>query len=143
VQVVSNALMKNQWDWEWFMIRKKGLKHLRKVTSPPSSNSPPSCSSSTAKAGNEIEDLFNIFKESKKRKAAMESDNVKAVRKAKVLSATASTNNKFSLNYNSNPEAPLERIDKSSGLPVYKAHLLRAGDGGGTPLCPFDCNCCY
>lgn len=42
-----------------------------------------------------------------------------------------------------NPEAPLERIDKDSGLPVYKAHLLKVGEGGGTPLCPFDCNCCF
>jgi hypothetical protein len=42
-----------------------------------------------------------------------------------------------------NPEAPLERIDVESGLPVYKAHLLKVGEGGGTPLCPFDCNCCF
>lgn len=42
-----------------------------------------------------------------------------------------------------NPEAPLERIDPGTGLPVYKAHLLRVGEGGGTSLCPFDCNCCF
>jgi hypothetical protein len=42
-----------------------------------------------------------------------------------------------------NPEAPLERIDAESGLPVYKAHLLKVGEGGGTALCPFDCNCCF
>ena len=41
------------------------------------------------------------------------------------------------------PEAPLERIDKATGLPVYKAHLLKVGDGGGTSLCPFDCDCCF
>jgi len=41
------------------------------------------------------------------------------------------------------PEAPLERIDGDSGLPVYKAHLLKVGEGGGTELCPFDCNCCF
>jgi len=29
------------------------------------------------------------------------------------------------------PEAPLERIDAETGLPVYKAHLLKVGDGGG------------
>eukprot|EP01041_Mallomonas_annulata_P024191 gene24191-44876_t len=29
-----------------------------------------------------------------------------------------------------NPEAPLERIDAESGLPVYKAHLLKVGEGG-------------
>jgi hypothetical protein len=41
------------------------------------------------------------------------------------------------------PEAPLERIDKATGLPVYKAHLLKVGEGGGTPLCPFACDCCF
>lgn len=41
------------------------------------------------------------------------------------------------------PEAPLERIDAESGLPVYKAHILKVGEGGGTPLCPFDCDCCF
>jgi hypothetical protein len=42
-----------------------------------------------------------------------------------------------------NPEAPVERIDPETGYPVYKAHLLKVGEGGGTPLCPFDCNCCF
>lgn len=42
-----------------------------------------------------------------------------------------------------NPEAPVHRVDKESGLPVYKAHLLKVGEGGGTALCPFDCNCCF
>jgi hypothetical protein len=42
-----------------------------------------------------------------------------------------------------NPEAPVERIDPETGYKVYKAHLLRVGDGGGTPLCPFDCDCCF
>ena len=41
------------------------------------------------------------------------------------------------------PEAPLERIDTESGLPVYKAHLLKTMEGGGTELCPFDCDCCF
>lgn len=41
------------------------------------------------------------------------------------------------------PDPPIERIDKKTGLPVYKAHLLKIGEGGGTPLCPFDCDCCF
>jgi len=39
------------------------------------------------------------------------------------------------------PEAPLERMQ--DGVAVYKAHLLRVGQGGGTELCPFDCDCCF
>jgi hypothetical protein len=42
-----------------------------------------------------------------------------------------------------NPEAPVERVDPGTGYRVYKAHLLKVGEGGGTPLCPFDCDCCF
>ncbi|CAE7824985.1 unnamed protein product [Symbiodinium sp. CCMP2456] len=28
-------------------------------------------------------------------------------------------------------------------LRIFKAHLIKVGEGGGTPLCPFDCSCCY
>jgi hypothetical protein len=41
------------------------------------------------------------------------------------------------------PDPPVHRVDAASGLPVYKAHLLKVGEGGGTPLCPFDCDCCF
>lgn len=44
-----------------------------------------------------------------------------------------------------NPEAPIHRWDKESGLPVYKAAALKAftEESGGGPDCPFDCNCCF
>ena len=44
-----------------------------------------------------------------------------------------------------NPEAPVHRWDKESGLPVYKAAALKAftEESGGTAECPFDCNCCF
>ena len=43
-----------------------------------------------------------------------------------------------------NPQhARVHRFDNSSGLNVFKAHALGLGQGGGTPLCPFDCNCCF
>ena len=35
------------------------------------------------------------------------------------------------------------QVDQTSGYNVYKAHALGLGRGGGTPLCPFDCKCCY
>mmetsp|Transcript_28130 Transcript_28130/g.66098 ORF Transcript_28130/g.66098 Transcript_28130/m.66098 type:complete len:172 (+) Transcript_28130:56-571(+) len=28
-------------------------------------------------------------------------------------------------------------------LRIFKAHLIKVGEGGGTPQCPFDCSCCY
>lgn len=35
------------------------------------------------------------------------------------------------------------RIDGDSGLPIYSAEQLKMGGGGGTALCPFDCDCCF
>ncbi|CAE8713304.1 unnamed protein product [Polarella glacialis] len=29
------------------------------------------------------------------------------------------------------------------GMRIFKTHLLKVGDGGGTPQCPFDCDCCF
>ena len=40
-------------------------------------------------------------------------------------------------------KARVHRFDNTSGLNVYKAHALALGHGGGTRLCPFDCNCCF
>ena len=39
--------------------------------------------------------------------------------------------------------AKVHRHDRESGLRVFKAHALGLGRGGGTRLCPFDCNCCF
>jgi hypothetical protein len=39
--------------------------------------------------------------------------------------------------------AKVHRFDNQSGLNVFKAHDLGLGRGGDTPLCPFDCNCCF
>uniref|UniRef100_A0A7S0P5U4 DUF1764 domain-containing protein n=1 Tax=Calcidiscus leptoporus TaxID=127549 RepID=A0A7S0P5U4_9EUKA len=39
--------------------------------------------------------------------------------------------------------AKVHRHDAATGLRVFKAHALGLGQGGGTPLCPFDCKCCY
>lgn len=39
--------------------------------------------------------------------------------------------------------AKVHRKDAATGLNVYKAQHLGIGLGGGTPLCPFDCDCCF
>lgn len=41
------------------------------------------------------------------------------------------------------PNPAVHRFDQATGLPVYKYTALLVGDGGGTDLCPFDCNCCF
>ena len=31
----------------------------------------------------------------------------------------------------------------ATGMPIYDPDSMRVGKGGGTALCPFDCNCCF
>lgn len=108
-------------------------------------------------AGQEIEKLFSsvqkgVGNELKKPQtianAKKEANHVIDSRKKKIaVDEKASSYGVIHSEYRAikivNPEAPLERIDPESGLPVYKAHLLKVGEGGGTPFCPFDCNCCF
>jgi hypothetical protein len=40
-----------------------------------------------------------------------------------------------------NKEGYTGRVE--DGVRVFKAHLLRKPKSGQTPLCPFDCDCCF
>ncbi|KAL1916310.1 uncharacterized protein VTP21DRAFT_5927 [Calcarisporiella thermophila] len=35
------------------------------------------------------------------------------------------------------------RRTTEDGLPLFDVKELKIGEGGDTPLCPFDCDCCY
>lgn len=100
-----------------------------------------------AKVSAEIDDLFcSASKKSTKKTSEPEEEAEPEPTKVKHRSSKETTYGIMKSTYGGdivNPEAPLERIDAESGLPVYKAHLLKVGEGGGTPLCPFDCNCCF
>ncbi len=96
----------------------------------------------------EIDDLFSkaVSKRSEEAIAVPEEEIVEKKRKIHVEPERDSTYGLVESNgYRPiiSPEAPLERIDPESGYPVYKAHLLKVGEGGGTELCPFDCDCCF
>ncbi len=95
-----------------------------------------------------MDEIDNIFSEVKKKKtivvAATSSGKASSGNKKKKIASHKSVKvqDDHTANYGiikSNkkikviisPEAPLERIDSTSGLPVYKAHLLKVGDGGG------------
>jgi len=97
---------------------------------------------------NEIDVLFEQIKTGRRCPINAASDAKKSLRNSKQKAGKVLENIEVGAHKGLNgaiisPEAPLERIDKESGLPVYKAHLLRVGKGGGTPLCPFDCDCCF
>ena len=36
-----------------------------------------------------------------------------------------------------------DSFDATLGLPIYSMDQLKMGKGGGTPACPFDCDCCF
>ena len=42
------------------------------------------------------------------------------------------------------PSTPVDRRYTPEGLPIYKYfHLGMQQEDGGTPQCPFDCECCF
>ena len=105
-------------------------------------------SNASVKVDESIDELFQNLKSVKRKrldKSEIERKSEAAQRRKakeakKSAFATSSLGEPFRL---VSPEAPVHRIDDATGLPVYKAHLLKVGEGGGTPLCPFDCNCCF
>jgi hypothetical protein len=116
-------------------------KKQSKIIDVPSSKPP----ISDSKTVSEIDDIFAL--NPKKLKLLKSEDPLIKPQKQPVHLSHESTSNfgiiKSNLVQIISPEAPLERIDKSTGLPVYKAHILKVGEGGGTSLCPFDCDCCF
>jgi hypothetical protein len=127
----------------------KAVKPLRK---PASTINEPKMKQNTItkKTASEIDDIFSV---KVKKQPKMTDDDVAGVHVEKKVKSkeldlpikkkshgivTSSRGNIVS------PNPKFERIDADSGLKVYKAHLLTDdGQGGGTPLCPFDCDCCF
>ena len=151
-------------------MRKKDKTDANAASSKQQKQSASKCSALTnASIDNEIENLFREIKTSKKkRQHCMDpinsseqqsmkrtTDHMPEQSKSTGGRATATTGggkggesygrikSEYGDGFIVSPEAPLERIDAESGLPVYKAHILRVGEGGGTALCPFDCDCCF
>jgi septal ring factor EnvC (AmiA/AmiB activator) len=93
----------------------------------------------------DIDSMFNSLAENKakhKKKLA----KIEAEEKRKEKARLEEEKNNIQLQPKTNiisPYAPLHRVDGATGLPVYKAKLLKVGEGGGTSLCPFDCDCCF
>jgi len=99
----------------------------------------------------DIDDLFDDLAEDKKKKKRKEEKAEKKKEKEekekieleKRLEIEQKVSNRDANGRIISPYAPVERVDTATGLPVYKAHLLEVGGGGGTDQCPFDCDCCF
>ena len=71
----------------------------------------------------EIETLFRNLKKSKSETIAKKNEENEMQRPLR--SERSAISNKIEMPYSVSPEAPVHRVDIESGLPVYKAHLLK------------------
>lgn len=117
----------------------------------------PSAVAAIAEDGGSMEDIFGGLPAAKQAKREREAAAAKAAAdaaKAEAKRAKASKRRElvcdpiFGEEYDPSlvvdpNNARVHRFDNPSGLNVYKAHHLGLGRGGDTPLCPFDCSCCF
>ena len=96
-----------------------------------------------------LQGLDDIFSSIKQRKSESSQESGKAKESSRAKQAAA-VDQSYGLVQSSgsassiiSPNPPVHRFDQATGLPVYKYTALLVGDGGGTPLCPFDCQCCF
>mmetsp|Transcript_23703 Transcript_23703/g.28529 ORF Transcript_23703/g.28529 Transcript_23703/m.28529 type:complete len:103 (-) Transcript_23703:340-648(-) len=87
-----------------------------------------------------LDEIFSaLSKESKKKKHDPEKKKIQQKEK-KIMSKEEEAEWKVG----SRTKEPSVHRYTAEGLPVYKYyHLGMKQDDGGTPLCPFDCDCCF
>ncbi|EWM20684.1 Protein of unknown function DUF1764, eukaryotic [Nannochloropsis gaditana] len=98
-------------------------------------------------AGKEIDGLFNDLTQ-RKRVAAASATTKKAVVKIKKADSrppSHTVGKNEGRRYDPQRDDPDVRPWKrdATGMPIYDPESMRVGKGGGTALCPFDCNCCF
>ncbi|EPZ33255.1 hypothetical protein ROZALSC1DRAFT_27080 [Rozella allomycis CSF55] len=101
-----------------------------------------SCDVSTkAKVSSEIDDIFSCAKKKKGPKESSDADTgsklVSGIPNKKEIKKKQLEDDFF----DARGLKPKKFMD--DGLPLFDAKDLKIGMGGNTPLCPFDCKCCY
>lgn len=105
------------------------------------------------KVGNEIDEIFQV-KKAKKSKTPDNNQDVLGSEKKLANGIKEGGNSKKTKNkHKRNKEVALDesaeargpRRRTAEGLAIYAADEISWGkaDAGGTPLCPFDCSCCF
>lgn len=89
-----------------------------------------------------IDDLFAKAKTKKRKNEEAKKEKEKEEKERKKKDRVAAAEQNFQI---INPDPKIQRYDQESGLPVYKYYDLKIGEPGSgfTPLCPFDCSCCF
>ena len=121
----------------------------RKAPAPTDASTDATASSSTADAAptESVDDIFAALK--KKTPAEKRPKAEKPTKKAKRdAAADKAEDEKWRAGRPPTPpgrqENPQVHRYAADGLPVYKYfHLGMDQQDGGTPLCPFDCDCCF
>jgi len=92
-----------------------------------------------------IDDLFSKAVAKKKQDQEHAREQKEKEEEAEKREKKVADEAKRAMTAGSSTEPRIHRWDKESGLPVYKYYDLRMGEPGSgfTPLCPFDCDCCF
>ena len=82
-----------------------------------------------------------LFKKNKKSKQIKKAD--KPAPEVKKTKTSKSSDQKKSKGVTDTPKAPAARKYTKEGFKIYTTEELKVGQGGDTPDCPFDCDCCF
>ncbi|KAG9454668.1 hypothetical protein H6P81_007572 [Aristolochia fimbriata] len=97
------------------------------------------------KPGHEIEEIFSTLKKRKKPDQGQTGEVAEAASTKQKLKKKKNKAKQVSSKESGFVDPPKPRGRTEDGLAIYSAEELGFGksDAGGTPLCPFDCDCCF
>lgn len=123
-------------------------KSTKKEKTPTVPDEDPKPDGKPPKPANEIDEIFQATKSKKRKEKPSEEteqgEPEKKVKKdGKIKKGKKKKEKKIVLD--EGPEAKARRRRTGDGLAIYSAEELGFGNSnaGGTPLCPFDCDCCF
>ncbi|CAK7353048.1 unnamed protein product [Dovyalis caffra] len=100
-------------------------------------------SSTPKKAGSEIDEIFSGKKRKKPEKRKADKANVNGEEKPKSMKKKKKSKEDEEGRFTDQPSRSRKKTE--DGFNVYTEEELgfNKSSGGGTPLCPFDCDCCF
>lgn len=101
--------------------------------------------STPMKAGNEIDEIFSAKKRKKPEQKKVDKANVNGEEKPKLTTKKKKKKSKEDEEGRSTDPPSRSRKKTEDGLTIYTEEELgfSKSSGGGTALCPFDCDCCF
>ncbi|OMP06354.1 hypothetical protein CCACVL1_01613 [Corchorus capsularis] len=102
-------------------------------------------SSTPKKAGNEIDEIFAGKKRKKPEEKKSEKSNGDEISKSKSMKKKKKKSKEGKEEGRKEPRSSGSRKKTGDGFAIYTEEELgiNKADAGNTPLCPFDCDCCF